>query len=308
MTTAAPTGPAASASRAGGGRAGTTGVPRRVGRPRARRRKSGARGIALTALTWGIALLFVSPALWMVLTAFKQEGDAATDPPTVLFEPTLERFGGVVDSGILPYLANSMVATLVSTSLVLLLGVPAAYALSIRPIKRTQDALFFFISTKMLPVVAVVVPLYVAAAQVRMLDNVWTLVVLYTAMNLPIAVWMLRSFFLEVPKGIVEAAQMEGAGLPRVLWSVMLPVMAPGIAATALICMIFSWNEFFFAVNLTAVQAATAPVFMVGFITSEGLFLAQLSAAATLVSLPIVVVGWIAQRQLVRGLSMGAVK
>ncbi|PSK98039.1 carbohydrate ABC transporter membrane protein 2 (CUT1 family) [Murinocardiopsis flavida] len=297
MTTAAPARPGAGSA------------PRTPARATARsRRGDTARGTALTVLTWAIGLVFVSPVLWLVLTAFKQEADAATSPPTLLFQPTLDRFQAVLDAGFLPYLGNSVIATLVSTALVLVLGVPAAYALSIRPVKRTQDALFFFISTKMLPVVAVVVPLYVAAAEIAMLDNVWTLVVLYTAMNLPIAVWMLRSFFLEVPKGVIEAAQMEGANLVRVLWSVMLPIMAPGVAATALICMIFSWNEFFFAVNLTAAQAATVPVFMVGFITSEGLFLAQLSAAATLASLPIVIVGWIAQRQLVRGLSMGAVK
>ncbi|WP_394345513.1 carbohydrate ABC transporter permease [Actinorugispora endophytica] len=277
--------------------------------PTARPRRRGAVGAAaLTTATWAIALVFVSPALWLALTAFKQEGDAATDPPKLFFEPTLDQFRTVLASDFLPYLGNSLTATLLSTLLVLLLGVPAAYALSIRPVRRTQDVLFFFISTKMLPVVAVVVPLYVAAARLSMLDNIWTLVVLYTAMNLPIAVWMLRSFFLEVPRSIIEAASMEGAGLPRVLWSVMLPVMAPGVAATALICMIFSWNEFFLAVNLTASQAATVPVFMVGFITSEGLFWAQLAAAATLASLPIVVIGWTAQRQLVRGLSMGAVK
>ncbi|MDT0302584.1 carbohydrate ABC transporter permease [Streptomonospora wellingtoniae] len=279
-------------------------------RPAAARatRRGGVGGAALTALTWVIALVFVAPALWLVLTSFKSEAIAQTDPPTLFFQPTLDQIVGVIDSDFLPYLANSLIATLASTALVLLLGTPAAYALSIRPVRRTKDVLFFFISTKMLPVVAVIVPIYVAAAEVAMLDNIWTLVVLYTAMNLPIAVWMMRSFFLEVPSGVVEAAQMEGASLPRVLWSVMLPIMAPGVAATALICMIFSWNEFFFAVNLTASQAATVPVFLVGFITSEGLYWAQLAAAATLASLPIVIIGWIAQRQLVRGLSMGAVK
>ncbi|GAA4902025.1 carbohydrate ABC transporter permease [Streptomonospora salina] len=277
--------------------------------PAPRRRSRGTvGGTALTVLTWAIALVFVSPALWMVLTAFKTEGIAQTDPPTLLFQPTLEQFRDVVGADFTPYVGNSLIATLASTALVLVLATPAAYALSIRPVKRTKDVLFFFISTKMLPLVAVVVPIYVAAAEVGMLDNIWTLVVLYTAMNLPIAVWMLRSFFLEVPAGVVEAAQMEGASLPRVLWSVMLPIMAPGVAATALICMIFSWNEFFFAVNLTASQAATVPVYLVGFITSEGLYWAQLAAAATMASLPIVVIGWMAQRQLVRGLSMGAVK
>ncbi|GHC79269.1 sugar ABC transporter permease [Nocardiopsis terrae] len=275
---------------------------------RRRRSAAGAGGPVLTALTWLIGLLFVSPVLWLVLTAFKEENQAATDPPTLFFQPTLDRFAAVLGADFLPYLGNSAVATLASTLLVLLLGLPAAYALSVAPVKRTQDVLFFFISTKMLPVVAVVVPIYVAAAHLSMLDNVWTLVVLYTAMNLPIAVWMLRSFFLEVPKALVEAARMEGAGLPRVLWSVMVPIMAPGIAATALICMIFAWNEFFFAVNLTAARAATVPVFLTGFITSEGLFVAQLSAAVVMASLPIVVIGWTAQRQLVRGLSMGAVK
>ncbi|MFD0775655.1 carbohydrate ABC transporter permease [Streptomonospora algeriensis] len=283
--------------------------PAAVHTPRpAPRRRGNVGGTALTVLTWAIALVFVSPALWMVLTAFKTEGIAQTDPPTLLFQPTLDQFRNVVGSDFMPYVGNSLIATLASTALVLLLGTPAAYALSIRPVKRTKDVLFFFISTKMLPLVAVVVPIYVAAAEVGMLDNIWTLVVLYTAMNLPIAVWMLRSFFLEVPAGVVEAARMEGASLPRVLWSVMLPIMAPGVAATALICMIFSWNEFFFAVNLTASQAATVPVYLVGFITSEGLYWAQLAAAATLASLPIVVIGWTAQRQLVRGLSMGAVK
>ncbi|MDA2810199.1 carbohydrate ABC transporter permease [Nocardiopsis sp. RSe5-2] len=274
----------------------------------ARRPRGSARGTALTAATWAIALLFVSPVLWLVLTAFKEENQAATDPPTLFFQPTLDRFTAVLGADFLPYLGNSLIATAASTVLVLVLGLPAAYALSVAPVKRTQDVLFFFISTKMLPVVAVVVPIYVAASWLSMLDNVWTLVVLYTAMNLPIAVWMLRSFFLEVPGAIVEAARVEGAGLGRILWSVMLPVMAPGIAATALICTIFAWNEFFFAVNLTAAQAATVPVFLTGFITSEGLFVAQLSAAAVMASLPIVVVGWTAQRQLVRGLSMGAVK
>ena len=279
--------------------------------PEPRRRLPNAasvRGGALTVFTWAVGLLFVSPALWLVLTAFKEENQAATDPPTLFFAPTLDRFSAVLESDFAPYLGNSLIATLASTLLVLVLGIPAAYALSVAPVKRTKDVLFFFISTKMLPVVAVVVPIYVAAAHLSVLDNVWTLVVLYTAMNLPIAVWMLRSFFLEVPTAIVEAARVEGAGLPRVLWSVMLPVMAPGLAATALICVIFAWNEFFFALNLTAAQAATVPVFLTGFVTSEGLFVAQLSAAVVMASLPIVIVGWTAQRQLVRGLSMGAVK
>ncbi|MGI8311403.1 carbohydrate ABC transporter permease [Saccharopolyspora sp. ASAGF58] len=263
---------------------------------------------ALTAFTWLVAILFVLPLLWMVLTAFKQEADAYTDPPRLVFTPTLDQFAGILERGFLPYLGNSAFVTVVSTLLVLLMAVPAAYALSISAVPGTRDALGFFLSTKMLPIVAAIIPLYVISQNLKLLDNVWALVILYTAMNLPLAIWMMRSFFLEVPREMVEAGRVDGAKLPTLLFKVILPVVAPGIAATALICVIFSWTEFFYAVNLTAAQAGTVPVFLVGFITSEGLYWAQLSAAALLASLPVMIIGWFAQNHLVRGLSMGAVK
>lgn len=262
----------------------------------------------LTTFTWIVGIGFFFPVLWMVLTAFKTEQDAQTDPPTLVFTPTLEQFRTVVDSGIAPYFANSLGATVISTLLVLLLGTPAAFALSLRPVEKTQDVLFFFISTKMLPVVAAIVPIYVVVNDLRLLDNIWTLVVLYTAMNLPIAVWMMRSFFLEVPTELLEAASIDGASLPRTLREVVLPIISPGIFATALICVIFSWNEFFFAVNLTSANAGTMPTFLVQFVTSQGLYFAQLSAAATLAALPVILAGWVAQNKLVQGLSFGAVK
>ncbi|MEU3271525.1 carbohydrate ABC transporter permease [Saccharomonospora sp. NPDC006951] len=264
--------------------------------------------ISLTAFTWLVAILFVFPLIWMVLTAFKQEADAYTDPPRLFFTPTLDQFAGVFERGFLPYLANSGFVTIVSTIAVLVLGIPAAYALSLAPVKGTKNALGFFLSTKMLPIVAAIIPLYVISQNVQLLDNVWALIILYTAMNLPLAVWMMRSFFLEVPKEMIEAARVDGATLPTLLSRIVLPVVAPGIAATALICVIFSWTEFFYAINLTAARAGTVPVFLSGFITSEGLYWAQLSAAALLASLPVMIVGWIAQNHLVRGLSMGAVK
>ncbi len=272
------------------------------------RRRRDPKGGALTALTWIIAIGFFFPVLWMVLTAFKQESDAATRPPTVFFVPTLDQFRAVFDSGIGVPLLNSVFATVLSTTLVLVLGVPAAFALSLRPVRKTQDALFFFISTKMLPIVAAIIPLYVIVGRIGMLDNIWTLVILYTAMNLPIAVWMMRSFFLEVPSELLEAAGMDGAGLWTSVREVILPIISPGIAATALICVIFSWNEFFFAVNLTAVNAQTMPVALTGFMSGQGLFWAKLSAASVLAALPVVICGWIAQNKLVRGLSFGAIK
>ncbi len=273
-----------------------------------KRKSNWGPGTIWSVVAWVAGIVFFFPVLWMVLTGFKQEADAYSDPPKLFFTPTLDQYRGVLDSGIGTALLNSAFATIVSTLLVLLLGVPAAFALSLRPVKKTKDVLFFFISTKMLPVVAAIVPLYVIVGDIGMLDNIWTLVILYTAMNLPIAVWMMRSFFLEVPSELLEAASMDGASLWTSVREVILPLVSPGIAATSLICVIFSWNEFFFAVNLTAVQAQTIPVYLVGFITGQGLYWAQLSAAATFAALPVVLAGWFAQNKLVRGLSFGAIK
>jgi sorbitol/mannitol transport system permease protein len=273
-----------------------------------KRKSNWGPGTLWSFVAWVAGIAFFFPVLWMVLTGFKQEADAYSDPPKLFFTPTLDQYRGVLESGIGTTLLNSAFATGVSTVLVLLLGIPAAFALSLRPVRKTKDVLFFFISTKMLPVVAAIVPLYVIVGDIGMLDNIWTLVVLYTAMNLPIAVWMMRSFFLEVPSELLEAASMDGASLWTSVREVILPLVSPGIAATALICVIFSWNEFFFAVNLTAVQAQTIPVYLVGFITGQGLYWAQLSAAATFAALPVVLAGWFAQNKLVRGLSFGAIK
>jgi len=196
----------------------------------------------------------------------------------------------------------------VSTLIVLLLAIPAAYALSIRPVKKWTDVLFFFLSTKMLPVVAGLLPIYLFAQHVHLLDNIWLLIVFYTSMNLPIAVWMMRSFLAEVPIAILEAAAVDGAGLIRTLRQIVAPVVLPGIAATSLICFIFSWNELLFARVLTGVVAETAPVFLTGFITSQGLFLAKVCAASLVISLPVLAAGFAAQDKLVQGLSLGAVK
>jgi sorbitol/mannitol transport system permease protein len=265
-------------------------------------------GAILSAFAWIVGLGMFFPILWMVLTAFKQEKDAFTSPPKFAFSPTLDQFSAIFDGGLGTALLNSAWTTIASTLLVLLLGLPAAYALSIRPVEKWRDVLFFFLSTRMLPIVGAIVPIYVIARDTSLLDNVWALVILYTAMNLPIAVWMLRSFMSEVPGEVLEAGRVDGANLRQEASRIMFPMIAPGIAATGLICVIFAWNEFFLAVNLTSVRAQTVPVFLVGFITSEGAFWARLSAAATLAAIPVLLAGWIAQRQLVRGLTLGAIK
>ncbi|MEV6815102.1 carbohydrate ABC transporter permease, partial [Micromonospora sp. NPDC051296] len=209
------------------------------------RRSTGVTGAAWTVLAWLAGLLFFLPVFWMVLTGFKREVDAASNPPSWFFTPVLDGYRQVFDRDITPYLLNSMMASLLSTLLVLLLATPAAYALSIRPVAKWRDVLFFFISTKMLPVVAALLPIYLLVKELGMLDNIWTMVVLYTAMNLPLAVWMMRSFLLEVPPALIEAAAMDGANLIVTIRRILLPIVAPGLAATALICFIFSWNEFF---------------------------------------------------------------
>ncbi|MFE0516004.1 carbohydrate ABC transporter permease [Streptomyces sp. NPDC058964] len=261
-----------------------------------------------TFAAWLVTLAFFAPVAWMVLTSFHRESDAATNPPSPFAPLTLDQYRLLLGRDITPYLLNSAMASIFSTLLVLALALPAAYALAIKPVKKWTDVMFFFLSTKFLPLIAALLPIYLIVKRVGMLDNIWTLIVLYTAMNLPIAVWMMRSFLAEVPREILEAAEVDGAGLLTVLLRIVAPVAMPGIAATSLICFIFSWNEFMFAVNLTATKASTAPVFLVGFITNEGLFLARLCAAATLVSLPVLIAGFAAQDKLVRGLSLGAVK
>jgi len=214
----------------------------------------------------------------------------------------------ILDRDFGPYFINSATASIMSVILVIILATPAAYALSIARVRKWRDGLFFFMSTRMMPAVASILPLYIIAKNIGMLDNIWLLVLIYTAMNLPIAVWMIRSFLVELPKEVLEAARVDGAKLFTEMRRIILPMIAPGLAATALICFIFAWNEFFFAVSLTATKAATVPVFLVGFITSEGLFWARLSAASTMAVLPVIIAGWIAQKWLVRGLSLGAVK
>lgn len=274
-------------------------------------RRSRSKRTVIGIAAWIIALIMVTPILWMLLTSLHHETDAATNPPSWFAPLTLdgyiEFFSG---SGMNPWppLMNSATASVLSVLLVLILAFPAAFALSIRPVEKWSQTLFFFLTTKMLPLVAALLPLYLFAKEIGALDNIFLLVIFYTAMNLPIAVWMMRSFLVEVPVELMEAAQLDGAGLVTILRSVILPVATPGLAATALICFIFSWNDLLFARVLTGTNAMTAPVFLTGFVSSQGLFLATVSAGALVVSLPVILVGMAAQDRLVQGLTFGAVK
>jgi sorbitol/mannitol transport system permease protein len=280
----------------------------------ARSRRLGSRGsnIALGLLAWVIGILFVFPVVWMLLTSLHSEINAATNPPSFFAPLTLdgyrEFFGASSGASPWPPLINSATASIVSTIVVIVLAIPAAYALSVKPVEKWTDVMFFFLSTKFLPAVAGLLPLYIIAKTIGLLDNINFIVILYTAMNLPIAVWMLRSFLADIPVELFEAAAIDGAGLVRTLRSIIVPIISPGIAATALICFIFSWNELLLANTLTSIVAQTAPVFLTSFVTSQGLFLAKVCAAATAVSLPVLIAGFAAQDKLVQGLSLGAVK
>jgi sorbitol/mannitol transport system permease protein len=270
------------------------------------------RSVALTTVTWFVALVSFAPIAWMTLTSFHSEPDAATNPPSLLAPLTTdswaEFFGASTGASPMPFLLNSLLASGVSTAIVLVLALPAAYSLSIRSVEKWSDYMFFFLSTKMLPAVAGLLPVFLIAKFLGALDTTALLVVLYTSANIPIAVWMLRSFLREIPVEIFEAAAIDGANARYVFLRIVVPLASPGLAATALICFIFSWNELLLASSLTSVNAATAPVFLTSFVTSQGLFLAKVCAASLAISLPVLIAGFAAQDKLVQGLSLGAVK
>jgi sorbitol/mannitol transport system permease protein len=263
--------------------------------------------VSLGVLAWLIALAFFFPILWMIMSAFKTEDQAFTTPPIIVFQPIFENF----TRAFAKYghaLLNSLLVAFGSTILSFLLGLPAAFSMVFYPTKRSRSTLLWFVSTKMMPPVGVIVPLYLIFKDLHLLDTVWGLTLMYTTMNMPLVIWMMHSYISEIPSEILEAAKVDGASLRQEFINIAMPLAVPGIASTALLCLIFAWNEAFFALNLTNVDAAPLSVYISAFKTSEGLFWAQLSAAATLVILPVMAFGWSAQRQLIQGLTMGAVK
>jgi sorbitol/mannitol transport system permease protein len=267
------------------------------------------KNVLLSAVGWFFGSLLFFPIVWMALTAVKTEGQAVASPPLIIFRPTFKNLATMLGSGdYLSYATNSVIISLGSTLVALLLGVPAAYAMAFHPTRRTKDLLLWMLSTKMMPSVGVLVPVYLLYRDADMLDTQFGLIVILALANLPIAIWMLYSFFRDVPKEILEAARVDGATLRQQMFTVLLPLSMPGIAATGLLSIILSWNESFWSINLTSTEATPLTAFIASFSGSEGLFWAQLSAASLLAIAPILVLGWMTQRQLVRGLTFGAVK
>jgi sorbitol/mannitol transport system permease protein len=256
---------------------------------------------------WGAALILFFPIAWMVLTSFKSETQAIT--PGLRFSPTVESYHDVfARADYFDFALNSILISVGGTVLALVFAVPAAYLMAFHPTERTRGTLLWMLSTKMLPPVGVLVPIYLLFRNAGLLDSRSGLVMIYALMNLPIVVWMLFTFYKEVPNEILEAGRMDGARTLSEVWFLLLPLTLPGVASTGLLSLILCWNEAFWSLNLTSAGAAPLTAFIASFSSPEGLFFAKLSAASTMAVAPILVFGWFSQRQLVQGLTFGAVK
>ncbi len=268
------------------------------------------RKLIVTVLAWAIGLLIFFPILWTILTSFKSEGVAIELPPKFLFfDWTLENYQVVQErSNYLLFAFNSIVLALGSTFFALIVAIPSAWAMAFAPGKRTKDLLMWMLSTKMMPPVGALIPLYLIFRDFGLLDTRGGIITVLMLLNLPIIIWMLYTYFKEIPAEILEASRMDGASLGKELLYVLTPMAIPGIASTLLLNIILAWNEAFWTLALTTKDAAPLTQFIASYSSPEGLFWAKLSAASTMAIAPILVLGWFAQKQLVRGLTFGAVK
>ena len=258
---------------------------------------------------WVVALLFFFPIFWMVLTSFKTELQAIAVPPQLFFTPTLENYTLVNErTDYVLFAYNSIVTSVGGTLLGLLIAIPSAYSMAFAPTARTKDVLLWMLSTKMLPAVGVLMPIYLIAQKFGLLDTKTVLVIIYALINLPIIMMILFTYFKEIPKEILEASRMDGASTYAEITQVVMPLAWGGIASTALLSVVLLWNEAFWSIVLTSSNAGTLVALVASFSSPEGLFFAKLSAVSTLACAPIVVFGWACQKQLVQGLTFGAVK
>ncbi len=259
------------------------------------------------ALIWLVAIVWSFPILYMFLTSLKGEADVL--PPSLwVAHPTLENYATVLRQEILRYILDSSVISVATVALCLVIGVPVAYAVVFGRLSNSDNLFFWFLSTTLFPPVAVIVPVFLIFRLAGLLDSVAGMILIYTGFNIPIVIWMTRSFLLDVPRELLESSDIDGSSRLASFFSVVLPLARQGIVSTGLLVFIFVWNEFFFSINLTYIHAAPVPVYMASYMTQEGLFWAKLCAISTLVVLPPMILGWFAQRSLVKGLTMGAVK
>ena len=260
-------------------------------------------------LAWTVAIVFFFPIFWMVFTSFKTDADAVKPEHLFLFTPTLENYLNMTENyDYWRFAKNSVITSVFATAFTLIVGVPSAYAMAFDPSRHTKDILMWMLSTKMLPPVGVLVPIYLLFRDFNLLDTRIGLTIVLMLINLPIIIWMLYTYFKEIPVDILEAARMDGATLREEILYVLTPMALPGIASTVLLNIILAWNEAFWTINLTASNAAPLTAFIASYSSPEGLFYAKLSAASIMAIAPILIMGWFSQKQLVRGLTFGAVK
>ncbi len=258
---------------------------------------------------WFIALVLAFPLIWLFLTSFKTELQAISVPPLFVFEPTLEGYREVQErSDYLHHAKNSVITSVLSTVFGLMLAAPAAYSMAFFPTKKTRDILMWMLSTKMMPAVGALVPIYILAQKTELLDSLTALTIVFTLSNLPIMVWMLYTSLKEIPAEILEAGRMDGSNLWTEFRHILLPLGMGGLASTGLLCLVLTWNEAFWSLNLSSAKAGTLATMISSYSSPEGLFWAKLSAASVLTIAPIIVFGWMSQKQLVQGLTFGAVK
>ena len=264
-----------------------------------------------TVIAGTIGFVMFFPILWIVVLAFKTESDAIKAPLEILLATdwTTENFSTVQSrSDYFQHFMNSVIISFGSTFLGLLIAIPAAWAMAFVPSKHTKNLLMWMLSTKMLPPVGVLIPVYLIYRDLSVLDSQIGLVFILTMINLPIIIWMLYTYFREIPGEILEAARMDGATLRKEIIYILTPMAIPGLASTILLNVILAWNEAFWTLNLTAAKAAPLTAFIASYSSPEGLFYAKLSAASIMAIAPILIMGWFSQKQLVRGLTFGAVK
>ena len=265
--------------------------------------------LLITLFGWAIALLVFFPIFWMFLTSFKTEEMAISTPPQFFFTPTLEGYREIMSRvNYMHHMGNSVIIAFGATLLSIAISVPSSYSMALYPTRRTQDILLWMMSTKMMPTVIVLLPVYVVFQKFSWLDNIPAMILVYTLMNLPITIWLIYSYFKDLPTEVLEAGRLDGMTLFQEIRYLILPMSLPGLASTALLSIILCWNEAFWSLNLTTTNAAPLTQLIATFSSPEGLFWAKLSAASVLSVAPIMVLGWFSQKQLVRGLTFGAVK
>jgi multiple sugar transport system permease protein len=262
--------------------------------------------VVIAVVVFGIILF---PPVVLFLTSIKTELDALSFPPKWIFEPTQENYTTIFQfSPFTSYLLNSLIVASLNTGVVLVLGSLAAYSLARFKFKGADNLAFWILSIRMMPPVAAIIPIYIIMRNLRLLDTPWSLVITYLTFNLPFAVWMMRSFFQEIPREIEESALVDGCSVFRAFRSIALPLAAPGLAATGILTFIFSWNEFLFALILTGSKAVTLPVGITGYMKETGVNWGYMTAGGALALIPVLVFTVLVQKHLVKGLTMGALK